>query len=440
MAAFMGMRGTDDWGTDVIPQDWQEYIFHEYPNGAVPLFGMTGMMSKQNVKSATYNWWCKTAPSQSGDVTDVCVDALLATPYTTAHDATFGAVGGVVYAQMAEALATEFRPGHVVQLRTDDALNPTARAYVNIGEVVGVQLNGASSYLAIKLIRAAQGGATTGMQVANYITVAGGSAFPDGSTAPESIVYDPTKYTNYAQNFRDTYDATVEALTEESRTGNNEADNKKDCLYLHSKGIEHSGFWGWSYAGTGPNGKPKNYTGGMHWFLANYNSGNIHDFCADVAHPDTWANSGEDWLEARLDELQTYLGTDQVMCLGGNGALSGIRKLAKLSGFLNLEPESQSYGLKMTKWVRPELTVHLKSHPLFNQITIENNTLFLFLPRNVRFCPFVNNGYNHRTKFEKDMQLPGQHEKLNGYSTKGGWKFYHPNQFMILFNVGNDPV
>jgi hypothetical protein len=90
------------------------------------------------------------------------------------------------------------------------------------------------------------------------------------------------------------------------------------------------------------------------------------------------------------------------------------------------------------KWITPFGTINLKTHPLFSHETTHQNMMVLLHPRNVRFCPLVGGGLNFRTKFEQNMQIPGQHSKVDGYYTAGLWKFYFPNQFMVMYNIGKD--
>ena len=57
-------------------------------------------------------------------------------------------------------------------------------------------------------------------------------------------------------------------------------------------------------------------------------------------------------------------------------------------------------------------------------------------PKNAKFVPKVAGGYNFNTTFEKDMQIPGQHSKVDGFSTKAGWKWRMPRQWMVLRGIG----
>jgi len=47
MTAFMGMRGTGDWATNQIPENFEQFIMHEFPNGSASLYAMQSMYRKR---------------------------------------------------------------------------------------------------------------------------------------------------------------------------------------------------------------------------------------------------------------------------------------------------------------------------------------------------------------------------------------------------------
>ena len=433
------MRGTGNWATNQVPESWAQYILYERPNGSAPLFAMQSMFKQESVDSYKYHWWTKTMPTQAGAATSVYIDAGLATEYVYAtHQAAKGIAGATVYVKMAEALAKEFKPGHAVLLRDSSELDVDVA-----GKVTDVVYNGASSYVAVKLFEADDNHATVAsynLATVDRILIIG-SGYPEGSGAPEAIAYDPVEYDNLVQNFRNTLDLTHTALATSLRTGDAYKEAKRELAEIHSMEIEKSAFWGVKYSGTGDNRKPERWTQGIFPFLKENLSSHILNYKSDTGADyagKTWLQAGKKWLNANFTDLATYLPGGEILMFVGNKAFLGFEELAEAYGDINLTPGATSYGIRVVTWMTGALTVHIKTHPLFSHEATNQNLGVCLLPGNCKFCPLVGGGYNFNTKFETDMQIPGQHSKVDGYTTKGGWKFYFPNQFMVMQNIGKD--
>ena len=434
MAAFMGMRGNGDWATNQRPENWRQYILYEYPNGSAPITAMMSMFKEESVNDPAFHWWTKTLPTQSGAVAGVYIDVGLSTAYVYAtHQATHGISGSTIYCQVAEALAKEFRIGHTVVLRDDDRYDVDV-----VGKVTGVDYNGASSYVAVKLMEADDNSgtsATYNLASVDRIMIAG-NMNPEGSAMPRAVAYDPTEYYNYTQIFRTPLELTNTALNTHLRTGDAYKEAKRECLELHSIELEKAAIWGIRYSGTGANGKPERGTGGLLWFTRTNASSNVdaYDLNSSYSAQD-WIDGGKDWLDYYLSILFRYA-QDEVIGICGDGALLGLNQLAEQHGHINLTPTSTSYGLKVITWITPFGVVHLKTHPLFSHETSTRNMIMLYKPKNVRWRPLK----NRDTNFQKDQQARGVDARVEGYLTEGGFEFWHPNQFMVLEGVGSDNV
>ena len=436
MAAFMGMRGTGDWATNQVPESWAQYILYENPNGSAPLFAIQSMFRQENVDSHTHHWWTKTLPTQAGAVTSIYINQGLTTEYVYAtHQALNGVEGVIIYVKVAEALAKEFKTGHNVILRDSD------QYLVDVnGRVADVAYNGASSFIAVKLKEADDnGGATYNLATVDRILIKG-SSYPEGSLAPDAVGYNPVEFDNYVQEFRDTLDISDIARATTLRTGDAYKEEKRSCAELHSIGIEKAGFWGFKWSGIGSHSKPLRTTQGIVPFVTEKASANVLDYLTDSASAyagKTWLQAGKKFLNTNFATLFRYL-PGEAMAFVGDAALLAINELAETYGDIQLVPTSTSYGLQVIKWITPFGTINLKTHPLFSHETTHQRMMVLLHPKNVRFCPLVGGGLNFRTKFEQNMQIPGQHSKVDGYYTAGLWKFYFPNQFMVMHNLGLD--
>jgi len=206
----------------------------------------------------------------------------------------------------------------------------------------------------------------------------------------------------------------------------------------HALDAEMTGWFGVKRSTTDAAGKPLKFTQGIIPFMRENNPSNILNYVSQTGadyEGMTWLQAGKKWLNYYFSVLFTYL-EGEAMCWCGNKALNGIQELAETFGDINLKAGDKSYGLKVVEWITPHGTVYFKTHPLFSRDTTMANMMVLGHPKNAKFCPKVKGSVSRRTTFQTDMQLPGQDGKLDGFITEGGWKWYFPNQWMILNGVG----
>lgn len=437
----MGMRGTGDWATNQVPESWAQYILYEKPNGMASMFAMQSMFREETVDSHTHHWWTKTLPTQAVDVTAgaaLYIDEGLATAYVYAsHLASHGTVEKMIYAKVPVAFAQECRAGNKIIMRDSDQLTVDV-----VGRITNVIYDGANSKLAIKLLETDDNHASSSTY--NLATVDRlllvGNVVPEGSLPPDAIGYDPVEYTNYVEEFRDTLDITWIAQATTLRTGDAYKEAKRECSELHSIGIEKTGFWGRKYSGIGENGKPLRTTQGMIPFTIENAPSNVVDFYTDTDTAfsgKTWLQAGKKFMDKYLAQLFAYLPGEAFGWCGAQ-ALLALNELAEAYGQIQLKVRQVSYGIMVTEWITPFGTLYLKTHPLFSHETTTSRLLVIYHPKNVRFAYLVGGGKSFRTKFETNMQIPGQHSQVDGYYTAGMWKFYFPNQFMIMRNLGLD--
>lgn len=423
--AFLGMRGTGDWGTDVRPKNWRQGILYLYPNGDTPLTGMLSMLSEKSVDDPEFSWWTQTLATQGGAVTGVFTNVALTTAYVSG-----GVAGQVLYFRVAQAVAEEFRIGHQALLR--DISNNEMD--VN-GKVVEVMLNGAQSFIAAKLLEP-DDNSTTDLSDCDWIQIIG-SISPEGAPMPDPIAYDPTKIFNYTQIFRDSLSITGTAMETNLRTEDEYKKRKRETLQYHSIQMERAFIWGQRSENVGVNGKPERTTMGLVNFIRSVAPTNIRNFTLD---PDpaytTWLASGEAWLDSMLELLFRY-GSSEKMVFAGSGAVLGLNRLAKTSGQINLTPQTTAYGLKVSQWITPFGTIYLKIHPLFSFDSSTRNSMLLFEPSRLTYVYLR----NRDTKFFPD---DGKHglTRVDGineeYLTECGLMMEHPVTAMYLNGVGLD--
>lgn len=397
MVALTGMRGTGDWVTNQRPENWRDALILIYPNPKGLLTAVTGKMKSKSTDDPNCNWWTKDLAAQAGSVTSIYIDAGLGTEYVYAtHQATNGAAADTVYAKCAAAVAEEFRPGHQVVLR--DASEPTVDLNAKVTSVVE---NGASSYIACKLLEADDNGRTAAsynLATVDRILIAG-NINAEGAEIPDALAYDPTQYTNYTQIFRTALELTGTALQTRLRTGDAYAEAKREALELHSIEMEKAFIWGLGTSGTGSNSKPERTMDGIVRFIRTNASDNAMDYRTDSDFSgQDWETGGEEWFDESL-EVIFRKGSERKLCFAGSGALLGLNRTAKLSGQIQLKGEDTAYGLKVQRWITPFGELAIKRHPLFSYETTDRNSLLIVEPELMTYRPMK----NRDTHFRKDV-------------------------------------
>lgn len=434
---LMGLRGSNDWATYQRPENWRQGIFYDNPNGAITISGLTGLLGSEKTDDGIFHWWSKSLPGQKATGTAGAMfylDVGLATAYTYAVQTTRGAASSTLYAKMTLAMAQEFKVGHQVAILDADQFD----VRVN-GKVIGINYNGTSSYIAIRLLEAdttaATPSATASIQSCDTVMIIG-SVYPDGSTAPRGIQYDPTEYYNHCQTFRTAVEMTRRANKMNLRTGDQKKEAKREALQLHGMEIEKALIYGLRTSNLGDNGKPEYTFDGIYNFLKRNNSGNILSFkyATGTAYAGkTWKEAGEDWLDEQLQTYFTYTdGNPFVVC--GAGAIGAINKLAKTYGNIALTPQSSAYGMKVLEWISPFGGLQFKTHPLLSRETSSVNTAIIFKPENIKWRVFDD------TMYDPNLKVPGFDGTVEGWLTDIGPEFHHSAQFMVLHDLGVDNI
>jgi len=424
MNGFLGMRGTGNWGTDERPTNFREGILYLYPNGEMPLTGIMSKMGSEKVDDPQFSWWTKGLPEQAGTVADVYTDAALSTAYTTG-----GAVGDVLYAKVAAAVESEIRIGHMVMLRNTANYLDDTRA-----KVVATLSNGASSYIACKLLQADP--TTTGIADVNRILVIG-SVNPEGGAMPSAISYSPTKFYNYTQIFRTSLSITRTARLTKLRTKAQYEESKREALQLHGIEMEKAFLWSVKSELTGANGKPERTTDGIIPFMLANGAVNS-DFSTSSDFTNSyWVDKGEEWLDTQLETLFRY-GSSERLAICGSGVILGINKLVKAYGNYTFTPQTKSYGIKVMEWVTPFGTIYLKTHPLFSYEVTNRNSMVCMDMSNLKYK------YITDTTFYPDAEKQNTgRNRIDGtdeeYLTECGLEIHHPTTFAYLsgFNTDN---
>lgn len=426
VTAFRGLRTTSDFTvTGQRPENWREALLMLNPFGNTPITAMTTMMKSRKVDDPKYHWFEKKLVRQGATITagDVKTTSLLATGATT------GSAGDVKYVKLAAADVVFFRPGHTVRLIENTYLNEVA------AKVLDVMVNGASSYITVKLYATVS--FTNAKNLADITdVVVNGNVNPENSEMPPAIAYDPAENNNYTQIFRTTLDISRTAMQTHLRTGDALAQLKTDCLLYHGVEMEKAFlFNGAPTQGTGANGKVERTTGGLKYVITQ--AGNTGDYRYDTAYSGKqWIEGGWDWIRAQIRNVNKYDGgTDGKLVICGMGVPTAFEQLAQASGYFNLSDATTSYGLKVKRWTTSLGVLDIKVHPLMNLERTSENSMFILNP------PFINYNYIQDTMYQEDNSYEeggatSRDGKVEGFLTECGLEVWHPETMGYFTGVG----
>jgi hypothetical protein len=408
---FLGMTGTGRWSNEERPKSFREGILHLFPNGDAPLTAINSKGKSEKATDAEFKFYSKKLAEQSGTVAAVHKNEALSDAYGAGDS---GTVGTVVYAKMAKIVADNFRVGHTATL-----VSTTDFTKRSFGKVVAVSKNGASSYIAVKLRVASAAG---NLAAANFVDIVGNSN-PEGSTIPDAISYESTKFFNYTQIFRTPLDITRTQRKTKMRTGDTYTELKREALQYHGIEMEQAALWGEKSEVTGDNGQPERTTQGIVSFVTEHVPTNVIEYTTGTSL--SWKGGGEDWLDEKLSVLFRF-GRSSKLALCGDRALLGIQRIVKASGQFEFVPTTGAYGIKVVRWVTPFGEIMLKRHPLFTFKSVRDSHILLMEPENMVF-QFIDD-----THFKKDdtqdkagrIAYDGTKEE---YLTEGGYEWRFPD-------------
>jgi len=420
MTVMLGMRGNGDWVDDQRPKSWREMILRLYPNGSMPLTGITSQIGSEALTDPEFNWWTKALASQGGAVTNVYTDSGMTAAYVSG-----GVAGQALYVKCAEAVAEEIRAGHQVLLRDASDLDVDVNA-----KVTSVLLNGANSRVSVKLLEADDNSSNGDLSDCDAILVVG-NINAEGAVMPDPIAYNPTKVYNYSQIFRTPLSMTRTAKKTKLRTDDQWAEAKREALELHGIEMEKAFLFSIATEGTGSNGKPERTTGGLVQAVKSYGVNANYVTDANYAGK-AWLTGGEEWLDSTLEQIFRY-GEAEKMAICGSGTILGINRLAKASGQLQLMPTTLAYGIRVMEWITPFGSIYMKTHPLFSYDAATRNSMLIFEPKNLKYR------YIDDTRYIDQSNTSTADGEEGEYLTECGLEYHFPNGWGWLngFNQAN---
>lgn len=393
--AIAGFRHTGNFVADARPQNWREKILRSYPNGKMPLTGLTSMMKSRVVDDPQYNWWEKQMETQRFVVSAAATN--VATTLTLQAKALTLKIGDLLYSE---------HTGEIMRVTADPTIDTSVTVQRAFSDTTGTALDPAAAGVNPHLSKI-------------------GSAYEEGSTSPKGIAFDPNKRWNYTQIFRDTLEATRTAKVTRLRHDDAIVEARRECLELHGISMERAFWFGKRWEGT-INGKPARTTGGIVNFIAPEN--------IKTATP-----AGMDMEE--LEEmfyLMFLRGSDEKIAIGGNRALLTINRILRKNAQWQINGNEKEYGMNVTRVTSPFGHIVFKTHPLFNLMrggttggTAYNgweSAMFVLDAAELQYV-YITGG---DTQYQQKLQVNDLDGEKSGYLTECGIEMHHPDHHFLI--------
>ena len=398
MAAIAGMRGTGDWGTDERPKSFRETILWRSPNGQTPLTALMSKMKSESVNDPEFAWW------------EEELNALrLTVNYTTGYSTTDQTI----------VLTSNLQDAQDVVAGDLFMVEKTMTAAYDHEVIMASSITDGTTVV----FKRAQLG-TSAAPLANGTKLTKiGNIFSEGSGAPSASTRNPTKLFNYVQIFKTTYDITNTAKLTKARTGDPVKNDKKRKMFDHAVALEFATIFGKRYETTGANGKPMRSSGGFLYMMSQYASNMITVFSTTPTE--------QQFTDAIYPVFNYDTGAgDERIVLAGNGALNSLNRLAATQSRtrINFDGIISQWGMKLQKWVLPQGTLYVKTHPLFNTHARFTNDMMVVDPTALK------ERVMRDTQFKDNIQNNDADEQKGQWLTEVGFEMAHMKTSAWLSN------
>lgn len=394
MAFFAGLRGTGSFGTDERPKSFRETILWLNPNGSAPLFALTSKAKTESVDDPEFNWW-----EETNTICRLTINGAINDTVTTTIVVTSGALqlipGDMLYVEPATQVAafTQERL-RVISVASDTTFTVT---------------------------RGAAG--STAANIANSLALFRvGNAQSEGNVSGSSSSTNPTKYNNYTQIWKTPYQISKTALATKFRTKDPKKNEQTRKMFQHSEKIEQALMFGIPYETLdASNGNmPLRFTMG----LRNFITSNRSVFTADPTE--------DDFINAVYPCFDYDAGGagDERMILAGNVALNYLNRLASGGGTsrVRFDKVVEYYGMKLQRWIIPQGTLLIKSHPLMNQHPVFRSSMFVINPSGIIYRPLT----GRDTKLQTGLEPNDADYIKDQWLTEGGFEFHFERTMAYL--------
>lgn len=392
---FAGLRGTGDWGTDERPKNFREMILWRNPNGSAPLTALMSKMKTEKTDDPEFNWWEE----------ELNAVQVVMTENATSGDATLSIASGGFGLVVGDVLL------------------------VSKTEVAGydnelVEVTAVTNDTTIVVTRGAAGSSAAATGTGPFATLTRiGNVYSEGTGSPDVSSNNPTKQTNLCQIFKTAYELTGTAQVTRTRTGDPLKNDKKRTMFRHSTALEFAWLFGKQSETVGANGKPKRYVGGLREFITT----NAKIYTA-AATEDTFLDD----IFPCFDYDAGSAGNERLI-FAGNTFLNELNKIARGSSStrINFDGTVKTYGMELQRWVLPQGTVYVRTHPLMNTHSIYTSSAFVIDPSAIIYRPLRD------TKPEDNIQANDADTRKGQWFTEAGIEVRHEKTMAYLGNFSS---
>lgn len=416
--AIAGLRNSDGVGNPATlnrPGDWRNMILRLYPFGAqnAPLAALTAVMKSEVTTDPKFHWFTKKTNTHR---------------FLLAANLSGGDVSGTA------------------QNVTIDAVNGPNAPGVKAGDILMVEQTGELLYVDLTpttdtVIHVLRGFENAASQAVTYNgdginpwVMKIGSAFEEGSAAPDPVGWDPTEYNNQTQIFREVFGITGTGMATTTRTGDIIRENKQDAFEAFNVGLEKSFIFG-KLRTTSRNNQPLRMTSGILEQLPAAQKISLAAYSGLL--------SLQYW-ETLIATIFRY-GSQEKMAWCGLSSLLAITQMVRLNTQLqwSLGEPTKEYGMNVQRLVTPAGTLVLKVHPLFGQMmggtNGANSVFYPGMDNAILIMDMANIRYRYMkgrdVQYQPNLQLPGVDGMYAGYLGECGLELHFPETHLFLTGV-----
>lgn len=397
MAYFAGLRGSGSFGTDERPKEFREMILWMEPNGAAPLFALTSKSKTEALSDPEFNWWEEVQTINRMQVNN-------GGGYTSG-DLTITVNNG-------EPL--RLIPGDILMVEPASESATFAPEYLRVVSTTSTT---------VVVTRGALG--STAAAIADDLWLFRvGNAQGEGTLSVATSSNNPTKFSNYTQIFKTPYELTNTAAAITYRTGDPLKNEQKRASFEHAEKIEQALFFGRESETTvTQDGKSVilRTTRGIRRFITSNNT--VFGVRPSMSQ-----------LVDAIAPVFTYRAGsagNERLAFCGNRALMTLASLAENSVHVQQDGHVKYYGMEFTKFILPQGTIYVKSHPLMNVHPVYEASMFILPGNGITYRPLK----GRDTAIQKGIQPNDADYKKDQWLTECGFEFHFERTWAYLGGV-----
>lgn len=382
-------------------------IAWKYPWGNAPLLYLLSLMEKNDTDKPKFDWYeGRHQQVATTTITSGAVGGGGTGPFANETNSASLAAAGFDWTENTKYTvyvlsSAAFRVDDVIWLRRIP--NGAANKFLEVKGLV-VSIPDANRLVVMSIQTAAS--VSNDADALNIDMTLIGKSAPEGDTGRTGGVELPLEPENFTQIFRETVGpftgTALKAGLEFDQTGIYKT-AARQTMFRICEAMEASMYFGIRKVDTVQNqlGKnvPRRFSGGLIWFLEQWEKGNVTNGGAFDYRPDGIDLTNVDWTTNNdkrlikingamsLDQFELIIerafmdqlpGTNEKLMLCGNGFMSIFQKYCKAMSITtrSLQTKEDSYGMSINRWTSPWGELVLKTHPMWNR-TMHNQSAFV---------------------------------------------------------------